>query len=121
MNAAALADEPKDMPASGPDPRTDDLLPALLFNPIAQDHTPAMNMSIPERVRATVAAALSQPDSAVTMTTSADNQPAWDSLAHVNLMMAIEQTFDVQLEVEDFSKLTSVQAIVEHLAANGIV
>jgi acyl carrier protein len=44
---------------------------------------------------------------------------AWDSLAHVNLMMGLEQTFDLFLEVEDFTQLTSVPAILEYLKEQG--
>jgi acyl carrier protein len=47
--------------------------------------------------------------------TSDKDLAAWDSLAHVNLMMSLEQTFNLSLEVEDFSKLTSVPAILEYL------
>ena len=38
----------------------------------------------------------------------------------VNLMMALEQTFDIFLDVEDFQKLTSVSAIIEYLKDQGI-
>ena len=34
-------------------------------------------------------------------------------------MMALEQTFDVQLEVEDFPRLTSVPAILDYLKHAG--
>jgi len=44
---------------------------------------------------------------------SAETLDAWDSLAQVNLMMAIEHEFDLQLEVEDFMLLNSVTAIVD--------
>jgi acyl carrier protein len=40
---------------------------------------------------------------------------AWDSLGHVNLMMTLEQTFGVVLDVEDFGKLTSVPTILGYL------
>jgi len=38
-------------------------------------------------------------------------------MAQVNLMIALEQSFDIELEVEDFMKLNSVQAIVNYLDA----
>jgi acyl carrier protein len=43
----------------------------------------------------------------------------WDSLAHVNLMMSLEQSFDLSLEVEDFGELTSVAAILKYLEEKG--
>jgi acyl carrier protein len=51
--------------------------------------------------------------------TSDNDLTAWDSLAHVNLMMSLEQTFDLFLEVEDFAKLTSVPAILEYVRGQG--
>lgn len=80
-----------------------------------------MTTQLSERVRATVAATLDLPDAAVTSETSAENCDVWDSLAHVNVMMAIEQTFGIQLEVEDFMLMTSVERITEHLEAHGVV
>jgi acyl carrier protein len=55
----------------------------------------------------------------ITKETSDKDLAAWDSLAHVNLMMSLEQTFDLFLEVEDFPKLTSVPAILEYLREQG--
>jgi acyl carrier protein len=34
--------------------------------------------------------------------------------------MTLEQTFDIALEVEDFPRLDSVPAIIEHLKGQGI-
>lgn len=46
--------------------------------------------------------------------------PKWDSLAHINLMVALESSFDVTLEVEDFAALISVPAILDYLRSRGI-
>lgn len=74
-----------------------------------------MNTPLCDRVRATVAATLNLPLSAIAAETSAENNDAWDSLAQVNLMLAIEQDFAIELDVEDFMSLTSVRAITEHI------
>ena len=68
-------------------------------------------MNILEQVRQTVAETLDMPPSSINEDSSAENIDAWDSLAQVNLMIALEQTFDVVLEVEDFMTLNSVAAI----------
>ena len=73
-------------------------------------------MSLTERVRETIALTLKVPRESITASTCNDDLPAWDSLGHVNLMMALEQTFDLYIEVEDFEKLTSVTAILEYVA-----
>lgn len=51
----------------------------------------------------------------ITATTTDEDLSAWDSLGHVNLMMALEQTFDIFLDVEDFPLLNSVPAILKYL------
>ncbi len=77
-------------------------------------------MSIFEQLRATIAQTLDIPPDSISETSAAADVAGWDSLGHVNLMMALEQTFDIQLEVDDFPKLTSVPAIVEHLKRAGV-
>lgn len=77
-------------------------------------------MSVLEQLRETIAQTLNVPPQAITANGTQENTPGWDSLGHVNLMMALEQTFDVQLEVEDFPVLNSVPAILAYLKAHGI-
>jgi acyl carrier protein len=77
-------------------------------------------MSIFQQLQDAIATTLKVPASKITETTKSEDLPAWDSLGHVNLMMTLEQTFDVFLDVEDFSKLNSVPAIVEYLKEQGI-
>ena len=72
-------------------------------------------MSIFEQLQDAIATTLKVPASKITETTKDEDLAAWDSLGHVNLMMALEQTFDIFLDVEDFSKLNSVPAIIEYL------
>ena len=72
-------------------------------------------MTLFERLREAVAATLNVPEETVTPESSSEDFAAWDSLAQVNLMMTLEQTFDVVLEVEDFSRLTSIPAILDYL------
>lgn len=66
-------------------------------------------------LRDAMANTLKVPPNKITETTKDEDLPAWDSLGHVNLMMALEQTFNVVLDVEDFPKLNSVPAILEYL------
>lgn len=77
-------------------------------------------MNTPEQLRELIAITLKIDPAIVTETSGAKTIPAWDSLAHVNLMVALEQTFDIELEPEDFPRLTSVPAILSHLACLGI-
>jgi len=77
-------------------------------------------MSTFEQVRYIIATTLKVPEEKITETTKSEDIGAWDSLGHVHLMMALEQTFDILLEVEDFPALNSVQAITGYLKEHGI-
>ena len=68
-----------------------------------------------EQVREIVATTLKMPPAEITEDTSMETLAAWDSLAHINIMMGLEETFDLYLDVEAFPKLTSVSAILGYL------
>jgi acyl carrier protein len=76
-------------------------------------------MNLFEKIQYVIATTLKVTPDKISKVTSDKDLAAWDSLAHVNLMMSLEQTFDLFLEVEDFSKLTSVPAILEYLRGQG--
>jgi acyl carrier protein len=67
------------------------------------------------QIQETIAATLNISPSLIKEDTKDTDVTAWDSLGHVNIMMSLEQTFDVFLEVEDFAELKSVPAIVDYL------
>jgi acyl carrier protein len=52
-----------------------------------------------------------------------DTIAGWDSMAHVNLVLAIEQHFDVQFQPEEMLEMLSVELtamlVEEKLAAKG--
>jgi acyl carrier protein len=68
-----------------------------------------------EQLQQVIATTLNIAPQKITETTTDEDIAAWDSLGHVNLMMALEQTFDVYLDVEDFPLLNSVPAIIQYL------
>jgi len=72
-------------------------------------------MSVFEQVIQVVAETLNVSPSTLTQESNAENTNGWDSLAHVNLMIALEQTFDITMDVEDFAKLNSVRTITEFI------
>jgi len=76
-------------------------------------------MNLFDNVRSVIAGTLDLPESAITDTTRSDELTAWDSIGHVNLMMALEQTFDLELDVESFPTLDSVPAILDYLRQRG--
>jgi acyl carrier protein len=77
-------------------------------------------MSLFEHVRSTIATTLKVPEHRITASTVQEDLPAWDSLGQVNLVMALEQTFDLMIEVEDFEQIKSVPAILAYLDQQGV-
>ena len=55
------------------------------------------------------------PEEYITLHTSPDTLEAWDSLQHLNLMLAIEQEFGIQFTPEEMEQLVSVARIAECL------
>ena len=44
----------------------------------------------------------------------------WDSLRHMELIIALEQEFDVLFETDELAEILSVTLIVEALARHGV-
>jgi acyl carrier protein len=57
------------------------------------------------------------PDS-ITADTSTESVENWDSIQHLSLMLALEEEFDLRLDVEDLEALTSVAAILDFVKAS---
>ncbi len=72
-----------------------------------------------EKLLAIFTSTLGLPAGAITDETSMANTPAWDSVAHLNLVLSIEQEFGLQFSPEDFMKLQSLTAIKRLLAERG--
>ncbi len=77
-------------------------------------------MSTFEQLQEVMAPALNVSADTITPTSAQSNLAAWDSLGHVNLMVALEDAFGIELQIEDFSKLGSVRAILEYLKSQGV-
>lgn len=60
-------------------------------------------------------AVLEVPEGANVTGLSQLNYPKWDSLAHVTLMAAIENEFDVAIDIADSLELTSFEAVLVYL------
>ena len=46
---------------------------------------------------------------------SMDNIENWDSLKHMNLLVSLEEEFDIEFDVEDIERLASFQAIYKYI------
>ena len=73
--------------------------------------------SVVDEVRQTVADVFALDVNEVHANTSPENTPAWDSIGHLNLILALEQQFDASFDPEQIPHLVSVQAIADAVAA----
>ena len=71
-----------------------------------------MNATILSRVQCIMADIFSVPVERVTLESSSETIESWDSLAHLNLMLALEQEFGLELLPEEIERLVSVHDIV---------
>lgn len=75
-----------------------------------------MNTIVLSRVRGIFADVFSLPEEQITSESSPDTIKSWDSLQHLNLILAMEQEFGVQFIPEEIERLLSVKHIIELLA-----
>lgn len=74
-----------------------------------------------ERVRVIVADVFGVPVEQVRPDSSPDNIESWDSLQHLNLVLALEQEFGTQFTPEEIEQLLSVELVAALLEEKGKV
>jgi acyl carrier protein len=72
------------------------------------------------RLRRIVADVFGLDPQSVTGATSVDNVQGWDSLQHLNLIIALEAEFRVSFTPEEIAELTSVEIIALTLKERGV-
>jgi acyl carrier protein len=73
-----------------------------------------------DRLCQMIAGVLGVPASELSDTSSPDTIAAWDSLNHLNLVMALESEFGVSLSPEDALEMRTVGLMREILRRNGV-
>jgi acyl carrier protein len=68
-----------------------------------------------EQIKQVMADVLNLDLAAVDGTTSKDSTASWDSLSHINLIVALEQEFQVSFDVSEIESMTSYSDILETL------
>jgi acyl carrier protein len=63
-------------------------------------------------VRAVASDIFGVPPDRITAESSPETIENWDSMQHLNLVLAIEEKFGVQLEPEDIEQMKSIGAVV---------
>jgi len=77
-------------------------------------------MSVFEKLQEIMATALEIPSDAIREDSTMDEIEEWDSLGHVHIMVALEQAFDLYMDVDDFAELDSVPAILRYLESENV-
>jgi acyl carrier protein len=72
-----------------------------------------MNVSILDRVRQIASDVFGMPLDRISRESSPSTIDAWDSLQHLNLVLALEQEFSVQLEPQDIEQMRSIDSAVK--------
>lgn len=72
-----------------------------------------MTSTIFEQVRGIASDLFSIAPGSITAESSPENVEAWDSTQHLNLVLAIEEKFHLQLSPEEMEQMRSIGAIAE--------
>jgi acyl carrier protein len=64
-----------------------------------------------ERVRSVASDIFGIPADKITAESSSETIENWDSMQHLNLVLAIEEKFGVQLEPEDIEQMRNIGAV----------
>ena len=75
-----------------------------------------MNTPLLDSVRRIVSDVFEVPEEQVKAESSPDNIESWDSIHHLNLVLALEQEFEVQFTPEEIEQLLSVELIAALVA-----
>ena len=63
---------------------------------------------------------LGVPETQIQERASAQNIPAWDSVAHLNIVLSIEAAYGVSFTPEEITEMTSLEKIRATLAKRGV-
>jgi acyl carrier protein len=72
-----------------------------------------MNSDSYERIKGLVADLFDIPKEQVTLQTSPSTIDTWDSLKHLDLILALEQEFALQISPDEMAEMSSVEIITK--------
>ncbi len=78
-----------------------------------------MTDELTTQVIALVTEALQASSDAIGAESAFGDLPEWDSMGHMEIMLALEERFGVEIDADTIAALTSVPQIVAHLRENG--
>ena len=71
----------------------------------------AMTNLLADQVRQVAADVFNVPVDRLRLETTRDEVPQWDSLHHINLVIALEQTFGIQFTPEHMEQMLSIELV----------
>ncbi|MEW5870901.1 MAG: acyl carrier protein [Chloroflexota bacterium] len=77
------------------------------------------NSSLTEQVQALLVEAIQVPPELITADLTFGDLPQWDSLGHMEIMMRLEEKFDVEINADTIAELISIAEICAYLEKNG--
>lgn len=96
-------------------------MPARFFELARQQHQIKKDkLSMDQRVEGLLAEVLQVSPSVITENVAMKDLEAWDSLKHMELIVSLEQNFDLQLSFDEIVAMRSVSEIKSALRARGI-
>ncbi len=72
-----------------------------------------------ETIKKLMAGVLEVPVDSITDSTTMDTEDTWDSLRHMEIIVALEEAFGIELEAEDLMQMTSFPEIRRVLTDKG--
>lgn len=85
-------------------------------SPAAQSPSAQSPEDVAERVRATVAEHFEVPVDTITRDTSAEDVEGWDSVAHVELVLGLEEDYGIEFEPAELTAMNDVGALIDIIA-----
>lgn len=79
-----------------------------------------MPQPVADRIRGVVADVFGVPSASLTDASSPDSIDGWDSLGHVNLVLALESEFTVSISPEEAIAMVSIARIQQLLAGKSV-
>lgn len=76
-----------------------------------------MSARLFDRVRTIAADVLEVPAAKISANSSPESIETWDSVHHLNLVLALEQEFNLQFEPEEIDQMKDVQHILDILGS----
>jgi acyl carrier protein len=70
-------------------------------------------LSVPDQIRSIASDLFGIPIDKITAASTPETIETWDSIQHLNLVLALEEKFGVQLSPEEIEQLKSIGEVIE--------